>query len=147
MCSKTVTMRTGEHAEGIEFYKLLYADDEFCKELGRTVLAAGRLEAELIKYMDNKNVGEKIRKATLGTLIEYTRKHELLTKIVPVLEILRDQRNYLTHNIYALFSGFIEETILPGSGLLDSDVDLFTDRVCQLTEDLNWLADVVAKEQ
>lgn len=140
-------MRKGEPAEGIEFYKLLYADDEFCKELGRAVLATGRLETELIKYMDNKNVGEKTKKATLGILIEYARKHELLTKMVPVLEILRDQRNYLAHNIYALFSGFIEETILPGSGLLNSDVDLFTDRVCQLTEDLNWLADVVVKEQ
>lgn len=135
------------YAEGLEFYKLLYADDEFCKELGRAVLAAGRLEAELTKYMDNKKVGVKIKKATFGTLIEYARKHEMLTKMVPVLEIMRDQRNYLAHNIYALFSGLIEETILPGYGLLDSDVDLFTDRVCQLTEDLNWLADVVAKEQ
>ena len=41
-------MRRGEPTEGIEFYKLLYADDEFCKELGRAVLAAGRLEVELI---------------------------------------------------------------------------------------------------
>lgn len=140
-------MRKGEPAEGIEFYNLLYTDDEFCKELGRAVLAAGRLEAELTKYMDNKNVGENIKKATLGTLIKYARKHEMLTKMVPSLETMRDQRNYLAHNIYALFSGLIEETVLPRSGLLDSDIDVFTDRVCQLAENLNGLADVVAKVQ
>jgi len=140
-------MRKGEPAEEIEFYNLLYADDEFCKELGRAVLAAGRLEAELIKYMDNKNVGEKIKRATLGTLIEYARNHKLLTKMVPSLETMRDQRNYLAHNIYALFSGLIEETVLPRSGLLDSDIDVFTDRVCQLAGNLNGLADVVAKVQ
>lgn len=32
-------MRKVEPTEGIEFYKQLYTDDEFCKELGKAVLA------------------------------------------------------------------------------------------------------------
>ena len=139
--------RKGEPTEGIEFYKLLYADDEFCKELGKSVLAEGRLEVELIKYINNKNVGEKTKKANLGKLILFAKKHELLAKMVPALETIRDQRNYLAHNIYALFSGLVEETILPRSDLLDSDVDVFTDRACQLKENINGLADIVAREQ
>jgi hypothetical protein len=142
-----MSMRKGEPTEGLEFYQLLYADDEFCKELGKAVLAVGRLEVELINYINNKNVGVKMKKSTLGKLVHFTKKHDLLTEMVPVLEIMRDQRNYLTHNIYALFSGLIEETILPRSDLLDTDVDLFTDRVCQLTENINGLADIVTREQ
>jgi len=140
-------MRKGEPTEGIEFYKLLYADDEFCKELGKAVLAAGRLEVELIKYINNKNVGEKTKKANLGKLIFFAKKHELLAKMVPAVETIRDQRNYLAHNIYALFSGLVEETILPRSDLLDLDVDVYTDRACQLKENINGLADIVAREQ
>ena len=140
-------MRSGKTTEGIVFYKLLYADDKFCKELGRAVLAVGRLEVELIKYINNKNVEKKIKKTTLGKLIDLAKKQDLLTKMVPALEIMRDQRNYLAHNIYALFSGLIGETILPRSDLLDSDVDVFTDRACQLKENINGLADIVAREQ
>lgn len=140
-------MRKGEPTKGIEFFDLLYADDEFCKELGKAVLAAGRLEAELIEYISCKTVEEKTKKATLGRLIGFAEKHKLLTKIVVALKTITEQRNYLTHNIYALFSGLVEGTILPRSELLDSDVDVFTDRACQLKENINGLADIVAKEQ
>jgi hypothetical protein len=32
------------------------------------------------------------------------------------------QRNYLTHNIYALFADLLEETILEKENLVDTDV-------------------------
>ena len=130
-------MRKGETIEGEVFFQLLDADDEFCKELGKAVLAAGKLEAELIRYINRNNVGEKTNKANLGKLIFFARKHELLAKMVPALEIIKDQRNYLTHNIYSLFSGLVEETILPKYELLDSDVDVFTVHACQLKENIN----------
>ncbi len=142
-----MSMRKGKSTEGIEFFELLYVDDEFCKELGKTVLAAGRLEAELIRYINSKNVGERTKKANLGKLILFAKKHELLPKMVPALETIRDQRNYLAHNIYALFSRLVEETLLPRSELLDSDVDVFSDRAYQLRENIDHLADIVAKEQ
>lgn len=139
-------MRKGEPTAGIEFYEMLYEDDEFCKELGKAVLSAGRLESELIIYLNSKKVGEKTKKATLGTLILFTKKYGLLGKMVPVLEMIKNQRNYLAHNIYALFSGMVEETILPRTELLDSDVDTFTERAWQLKENINDLANIIAKE-
>jgi len=139
-------MRKGEPAEGLEFYALLYEDDNFCKELGRAVLAAGRLESALKRYIFSHAPKENTTKATLGRLIEFSKQHQLLLKMLPVLETLKDQRNYLTHNIHALFSGLVEETILERTGLLDSDVDLFTDRASQLKENLNALADILSKE-
>jgi hypothetical protein len=139
-------MYKGEPTQGIEFFKLLYADENFCKELGRAVLATGRLEAELINYLNNKNIKENTKKANLGKLIVYAKKHELLGKVVPALEMIKDQRNYLAHNIYALFSGLIEETILERNDLLDSDVYTYTERAWQLKENINGLADIVEKE-
>ncbi len=138
-------MRRGEPTDGLEFYALLCEDDEFCRELGRAVLAAGRLESALKRYIKDNAPDEKTRKATLGRLIEVSRKHKLLSKMLPALEILRDQRNYLTHNMHALFSGLVEETILESSGLLDSDVDLFTERAWQLKENLEGLADIISE--
>lgn len=60
--------------------------------------------------------------------------------------MIKDQRNYLAHDIHALFSGFVEETLLQKSDLLDSDVDLFTDRAWQLHGNLNNLAENIEKE-
>ncbi len=139
-------MRKGEPTEGLEFYELLRGDMEFCKELGRAVLAAGRLESALKLYIDKHAPGETTTKATLGRLIEFAKKHDLLTKMVPVLENLKAQRNYLTHNIHALFSGLTEETILERSGLLDSDVSLFAERAWQLADNLDGLADIVFEQ-
>ena len=136
----------GIESKGLDFYKLLYEDDEFCMELGRAILAAGRLEAELIRYLNSKNIGEKTKNANLGRIIIAAKKHKLLEKMIPVLETIKDQRNYLTHNIYALLSGLVEETILEGTNLLDSDISTYTERAWELKENLNGLADIVAKK-
>lgn len=137
-------MREGKPLEGVAFFKQLSADEEFCKELGKAVLSAGRLEVELIRYLNSKEVEENTEKANLGKLIRFAKKHTLLEKMVPALEMLNDQRNYLAHNIYALFSGLVEETLLPRTDLLDSDIDVFTERAWQLKENINGLADLVA---
>jgi hypothetical protein len=49
--------------DGIEFFKILSQDDEFCSELGRVVLAAGRLESLMIIQLGNES---RLCKATLG---------------------------------------------------------------------------------
>ena len=136
-------LRNGEPASGLDFFNLLREDDDFCAELGRAVLAAGRLESALARYINKHAPGANTTNATLGRLINFARANELLFKLVPALESLKDQRNYLTHNIHALFSGLVEETVLASTGLLDSDVDLFTGRASQLKENLNDLADIV----
>lgn len=136
----------GEPISGPDFFRLLYADDKFCVELGRALLAAGRLESVLKRYIAAHAPETDMTKATLGRLIEFARKHTLLYKMLPPLETLRDQRNYLAHNVHALLSGLIEETILEGSGLLDSDVHTYTERAWQLKENLNHLADIVERK-
>jgi len=140
-------MRRGESLQGLGFYKELAKDQEFCKELGRAVLAAGRLESELIRCFSKLNINDPMRQATLGKLINIARNNDILGKMIPALEVLKNQRNYLTHNIYALFSGLVEETILQKDGLLDSDIDVFSERAWQLADNLNGLADAVIKYQ
>ena len=141
-----MSMGKGEPAEGLEFYALLCADDDFCKELGRAILAAGRLESAISRHISNHVPDESTTQATLGQLIRFARKHQLLLKMLPALEMLRDQRNYLTHNVHALFSGLVEEAILERTGLLDSDVELFTVRARQLKENLDGLAGIISNK-
>lgn len=143
----SIVMRKGAPAAGLEFFQLLHEDDEFSMELGRAVLVAGRLESELTQYLNESVADRKIGDASLGRLVNFARKHQLLTKMLPVLEILTDQRNYLSHNIHALFAGVVEETVLDSSNLLDSDVDIFTERARQLKENLNGLADIIREQR
>ena len=138
-------MKTGRELAAEDFYVELSRDEEFCQELGRAMLAAGRLESEITRYLTNAGVPEDLRKANLGKLIRAAKKHEVLSQLVPALEMLNDQRNYLAHNIHALFHGLIEETILERTGLLDSDTHTFMERAWQLAENLNGLAEIVAR--
>lgn len=139
-------MYEGIPSEGLEFYSLLCEDDEFCAEFGRAMLAAGRLESALKKMLTTHAPDENTRRATLGRLITYARKNNLLEKMIPSLEMLCNQRNYLAHNIHALFSGQIEETILQRTDLLDSDVPCFTERAWQLKENLNGLSEIIERK-
>ena len=145
MCLTIMCKRKGEALSDVEFFEQLSADDEFCKQLGKAMLSAGRLESELIKYIKRNKSDVNIKKANLGRLICIAEKYELLSNMVQVLKEINAQRNYLAHNIHALFSGLIEETVLPCSDLLDSDIDMFTARALQLTENLDGLSDIVAK--
>jgi hypothetical protein len=136
----------GRSVGGTEFFALLYADNDFCAQLGRTMLAAGRLETALKRYLKTRRPELKFEHANLGTVIRLLQKHTLLVKMQPVIEVLKSQRNYLAHNIHALLSDWIEETILERSHLLDSDVSTYCERARELTENLNGLADIVEKE-
>lgn len=60
--------------------------------------------------------------------------------------MISKQRNYITHNIYALFTDLIEETVLEKENLLDSDVHLYIERAWQLRESLNDLADIIKRK-
>ena len=136
-------VRRGEAVSGPEFFGLLWEDCAFCAELGRVTLAAGRLESALKQYVSARVPGSDTDKATLGRLIGYCEKHSCLDRLLPALRMLKEQRNYLIHSIHALLFGLVEETILEGSGLVDSDVATYTERAWQLKEDLLGLAEVV----
>lgn len=107
------TMYKGLPTKGLAFYKLLFESEEFNIEMGKMTLAAGRIEAELILYLKRNGVTEDISRSTFGGLIKTGKKYNLFDKnLIISLEQICNQRNYLTHNIYALFTDLLEETIL-----------------------------------
>ena len=58
-----------------------------------------------------------------------------------IYKLVKNQRNYLTHNIYALFADLKEETVLPKNNLLDSDVLTYIECALQLRENLDSLSE------
>jgi len=137
-------MYKGKPSKGIEFYNLLNQSEEFTSELGKVALASGRLEVEFILYLTKNNVKGNYKKATLGTLIRIANENKLLSeKENLIFKQISKQRNYITHNIYSLFSNLIDETIMEKEKLLDSDVHLYTERAWQLRDNLNGLSDVI----
>ncbi len=139
-------MFKGEPKEGLEFYKLLVESEEFTSELGKVTLASGMLEAELIILLKRNEIEGKYKKATLGALIDKVKKNKLLdSNMIIHLRQVSLQRNYITHNIYALLSDLINETILERNNLLDADVDLYIQRAWQLKKNIIDLTDVIKK--
>jgi hypothetical protein len=136
-------MIEGKPVSGDEFFGLLCRSDEFCASLGRVMLAACQLESQLKQFLATQIPSVNTSRATLGRLISYCKDHSCLMPMLPALEVVKDQRNYLTHNIHALLFGLIEETVLEGSGLIDSDVITYTERAWQLRENLDGLSAII----
>jgi hypothetical protein len=140
-------MYKGEPTEGIKFYNLLVESKEFTSELGKVALASGRLEAELILFLKRNGITGNFKKATLGSLIAIAEKNDLLDKnMIIALRQISEQRNYLAHNIYALFTDLIDETVLEKNNLLDSDVHLYIEKAWQLKENLDGLTDIIKQK-
>jgi hypothetical protein len=137
----------GEPTQGIKFYNLLEKSEKFTSELGKVTLASGKLEAELIILLQQNDVNGNFKRSTLGPLIDNIEKHGLLDKnMLIALKMILKQRNYITHNIYALFIDHLEETILEKNNLLDSDVHLYIERAWQLKENINGLAEIIKQK-
>ena len=140
-------MYKGEPTEGIKFFALLLESDEFTSELGKVALVSGKLEAELIIFLKQYRIKGNYKHATLGSLIDTVEKNNLLDRnLISALRLAAKQRNYITHNIYALFTDLIDETILERSSLLDSDVQLYFERAWQLKENLVHLAELIKQK-
>lgn len=140
-------MYRGEPAKGLEFFNLLLESDEFNSELGRVTLAAGRLEAELMLLLRRKGIQGNFHKATLGRLIKIGIENGLFdSELSDFLLSTCEQRNYITHNVYALFIDLIDETTLEKNHLLDSDVYLYGERAWQLKHNLIGLAHIIKEK-
>lgn len=113
----------------LEFFERLYDDQSFCEAVGRMVLAASQLESSLRVFLGLFGQDGRETKATLGRLTQLLDDAGLLTQDGKrVFDDMTLKRNYLTHNLHALFADRIEETILPRTDLWESDVDYFTER-------------------
>ncbi|MEJ1221737.1 hypothetical protein [Sediminicola sp. 1XM1-17] len=140
-------MHNGKSKSGLEFYRLLHESEQFTSELGKVTLASGKLETEIKFLLIENQIKGDYEKATLGKLIEVASNHNLFDKNwIMSLKQISKQRNYLTHNLYALFSDLIEETILEKTNLLDLDVTLFISRVRHLNKDLDGLANLIREK-
>lgn len=139
-------MFKGESYKGINFYNLLFQNDEFCSELGKVSLSAGKLESEIVLFFKRSGINEKIIGKTLGQLIKIGKSKSLFdNNLIISLEIICKQRNYLTHNIYALFIEMIDQTILERENLFDTDVLLYIEKAYLLNENLNDLSEIIKK--
>ena len=139
----------GERVDGKAFYSVLNRSDEFCQHLGRAVLAAGRLETALKRYLKVRSVDTDTSRMTLGQLIKILEQHSLLSKMQHSLDMLKCQRNFLTHNIHSFLFGEREEELIGADeleNLLDSDVVTYAERAWQLTQNLTGLATIVERE-
>ena len=138
-------MYKGEPIKGIDFYNLLFKSHEFLIELGKVTLASQKLEAELFILLKRGGVQIVQEKPTLGTLIGLGTKNQLFTQsLSEALREICSKRNYLTHNVYALFSEQIDETIFERDNLLDTDVTLYIERASQLHWDLMGFAEIIS---
>ena len=141
-------MYKGQPSKGLEFYKLLNQSEGFTSELGKVTLASGKLEAELILYLTRNKIKGDYKNSTLGKLIRLANENNLITtNEMLTFKMIKEHRNYITHNIYALFIDLRDETILEKEYLLDSDVHLYTDRAWQLAENINGLADIIKNKK
>ena len=140
---KTHTFK-GEPIRGLKFYELLMESTEFTSELGKVTLNSGKMESELIQLLKRNNITNKFQKSTLGTLIRIAHENKILTdNEVKSFQLITKQRNYLTHNIYALLNYQIDETILEREDLLDSDVHTYVERAWVLNDNLKGLTETI----
>ncbi len=141
-----LTVYSEEPTKGLQFYELLMESAEFTSELGKVTLNSGRMEAELILLLNRHNVKGKFQKSTLGTLIRVAHENKLLTdNEVLSFKLISKQRNYLTHNIYALLNYQIDETILERKDLLDSDLHSYIERAWVLNDNLKGLIEIIKR--
>lgn len=147
---------------GEKFFNKLYEDEDFCKQLGKVILSASKLETQLIKLLESKSdINYTI---TLGGLITKIKDANLLPQnTIEVLRQLSEQRNYLTHNIFIMLSDIIEDSKLienikddkyikknllqliseEKEYFLYSDITVYTERANVLSNNLNSITDII----
>lgn len=129
----------------LDFFNVLFNDDEFCSELGKLIMASGWLETELVSYLSKKLNKSINQKSTLGKLTNVLVENNLLTERGKLhYKDLTNKRNYFSHNLYSLFNFLIEETILPSRELVELDKYNFIAKVRSLREDFVCFAKDVA---
>lgn len=112
-----------------EFYTQLSENDDFCRALGKVMLAASKLEIELKQYLRLHGTEVSERQATLGNLINLLQKNGHLTKNGEShFREANLQRNYLVHNLYVSFVGEIRDWLLPTDKLIPEDVEVYIEK-------------------
>ena len=126
------------------FFELLYEDEDFCNQLGKLVLAASVFESSLRLFLLSRKVAGINKKTTLGPMIKALQKNNLVKSNSEVdFKDMLIKRNYLIHNLYALFSQEIEATLLPRDGLVELDVFQFAEKARNEATDFRCFAEEI----
>lgn len=152
--------------KGEKFFNKLYEDEDFCKQLGKVILSASKLEAQLIKLLENTN-NDINYNITMGGMITKIEKVKLLpNNTIKVLRELSEQRNHLTHNIFIILSDIVDDAKLienikddkyikknllkltseEKEYFLYSDTHVYIERAYMLADNLNAIADTIKNE-
>lgn len=127
-----------------EFFDLLYQDDDFCTALGRVMLISSKLESIIKDLLLKHNGSEENQRATFGLLIQKLKSNNLISRNAEWhFADLLAQRNYLTHNLYDLLIGNIEETLLVGKDLVPMDVLVYTEKAEQTANNLFHFTEIM----
>jgi len=130
--------------EPATFFELLLADSEFCRLLGRVLLRAGQLEAEISRYCTarGRTVNEK---APLGALVSLLEDDGALTENGAIhFRQLALKRNYLAHNLYRLLLEDSPEALLP-TEVVAADVETYSERLAEFDDDLSFFVGLTRK--
>ena len=127
-----------------DFYQSLCDSAEFTSELGKMTLAVGRLEATLKSYFIKAGIKTNLKRDTLGLLIAKLMNYdEFKSDEISGLNEIRKQRNYLTHDIYALMSNQIDDSSMISADLLPLTVSAYIDAAKALRNDINKLIEAL----
>jgi len=128
----------------VDFYDLLSASAEFTSELGKMTLEVGRLEVILKSFLCKTGIKTNLKSDTLGLLVAKLCNCRSLTSYeISRFNDLRKQRNFLTHNMYAIQSNRVEDLSLTVGALPNADVDAYIQYVIKLRKDIGELIDIL----
>ena len=131
-----------------KFYTSLYDSDEFISELGKMTLEMGRLEAELKTFLQKVGIRTNLGRDTLGLLIAKLNNCELInSQDICRFNDLRKQRNFLTHNLYAILSNQVEERSTSVVDRLQDDVESYVEHVLTLRRSIRELMDMLYQKE
>lgn len=137
----------GSVIEGEEFFQLLYTDNEFIVQLGQVTLLLAKLESELIRYIKRENIIVKnLEKKTLGGLLELCKVENLLgNNFIIALHMIKDQRNYLIHNLHYLLIEKDDNSRLPTNDLLPADILTYREALFTMIENVEHLTAIISE--
>ena len=131
-----------------KFYTSLYDSDEFISELGKMTLEMGRLEAELKAFLRKAGIRTNLDRDTLGLLIAKLANCELInSQDICRFNDLRKQRNFLTHNLYAMLSNQVDERSTSAVERLQDDVESYVAHVLTLRRSTRELMDMLYQKE
>lgn len=107
-------------------------------------LAVGHLEAKLKSFLIKAGIRTNLKRDTLGLLAAKLANYkDIKSDELSLLNDIRIQRNYLTHNLYALMSNQIDEGSISGVGLLPRDINAYVIKARTLVQHIDEFIDIL----